>query len=52
MPEDLSFLRNDGQDILATVSHEEEAYLTLSVNEYAEVQADPVLSTLDMLLLE
>ncbi len=48
MPEDLCFLRSDGTDILATISHERDAYLTLSDDEYVELQADPFLSSLSM----
>ncbi len=45
-PEDLCFMRADGEDILASISHERDAYLTLSDQEYAELRNDSLLSGL------
>lgn len=45
-PEDLCFIRADGEDVLATISHERDAYLTLSDQELAEFRGDLLLSGL------
>jgi hypothetical protein len=38
LPEDLALLRNDRSPWLSTVAHEQDAYLTLSSKEVAELQ--------------
>jgi len=45
-PEDLCFIRADGEDIFATISHERDAYLTLSDQEYTEFCGDSLLRAL------
>lgn len=52
LPEDLCFLRNDGEDILASISHEEDAYLTLSDDEYADLLKDSSLRLLNIRKLD
>jgi len=48
LPEDLCFLRDDGTEILASISHEKDAYLRLSNDEYAELLEDSCLRFLNI----
>ena len=52
LPEDLCFLRGDGEDILASISHEEDAYLTLSDDEYTDFLKAPNLRLLNIQKVE
>jgi hypothetical protein len=50
LPEDLAFLRDDGTALLASISHEQDAFLEVSDDEYqALVQQVPELSQLTAL---
>jgi len=48
LPEDLCFMRNDGEEILASISHEEDAYLTLTEDEHNELIMDHSLRLLNI----
>ncbi len=39
LPEDLCFLRDDGDTVLVTIAHERDAYLTVTDAERREIQA-------------
>ncbi len=44
-PEDICLFRKSGEDILATIAHEGDGYLTLSSEEYADFCRDKFLSS-------
>jgi len=43
LPEDLAFLRDDGTAILASICHEEDAYLDVTEEEYQRLSAIPAM---------